>query len=355
MAGFFDPMKESISSFGQMINAPVLFDWDTAAARQDARTGAVRNGEVKRSVSSVAGRSAINQTATMPKVLGGFRIQTPGAVGAPGIVGGAPLDENGIATGANTANGSFTSDPTVLAQRQALARVQKLRGDIKGRAPELEAAFNALFGDMDNLARDKSAEIERKAGENINDLTGQYTASIPGIESSYAALGAGDSTDTRDAKISAKTGYEKSVKQVGDNKDADLAKVGQYANESKAKWSADKDSMLRLISRVDETENEGDLNTARNEVENKLGTLNADRATLTTDAGARGKLSEITKDGGRYEAAKAALDNVLKSSLSGGVKQAAVEAISNSADLDDEDKQRIKLEYGNVYDTPDQV
>lgn len=349
MAGFFDPMKESISSFGQMINAPVLFDWDTKAARLDARTGAVRNGEVKRNVNSVAGQSAINQTVNMPKVLGGLPIRTAAGAGPTAVPGGPTYDENGIVTGyTNGATGGYV-DPATAA---AMARVNKLRGDIKGRAPELEAAFNALFGDMDNLARDKSAEIERKAGENINELTEQYTASIPGIESSYAALGAGDSTDTRDAKIGAKTGFEKSVKQVGEAKDADLTKVGQYANESKAKWNADKDSMLRLISRVDETENEGDLNTARNEVENKLGTLNADRATLTTDAGARGKLSEITKDSSRYDSAKAALDNVLKSSLSGGVKQAAVEAISNSADLDEEDKQRIKLEYGNVYDTP---
>lgn len=232
------------------------------------------------------------------------------------------------------------------------ARIGSLRGDIKNKQGAVMAAYDQLFGDLDNLGRDRSRTVEEDAGKNIGKLTQQYTSAIPGIESSYSAIGAGDSTDTRDAKIGAKQGFDDSVEEVGKTKDADLAKIGQYINESKGKYGADKDSILRLISRVDETEDEGDLNAARNSVEDKLGTLGAERATLGTDAGARGQLSSITADAGRFDSVKSSLDNILASSLSGGVKAAAVQAIADSADLSPEDKEKVKLQYGNVYNAP---
>lgn len=247
---------------------------------------------------------------------------------------------------------SSTYDPNAAAAAANAARIAGLRGDITGKRDAIMAAYNALFGDVKNLAKSQSADVERKAGENINDLTQSYTSSIPQIESSYAAVGAGDSTDTRDAKIGAKSGFDKSVKEVGENKADDLAKIGQYVDENTANWMADRDSIMRLIDRVGDTEDVGDLNEARNTVENKLGTLGATRATLDTEKGARGKLSDITADNGRFAAIKDSLDKIVNSSLSGGVKAAAVQAVSDSADLTEADKQKVKQMYGDVYNAP---
>lgn len=236
-----------------------------------------------------------------------------------------------------------------------VARIQSLRGGVLGKHQAALDAYNALFGDIDNLARERSGEIERKAGDDINELTSQYTGSIPGIENSYAAVGAANSTDTSDAKDKAKSGFDKSVKTVGENKQADLAKVGSYVSEQKAKWNADRDSINRLMGRVNETEDEGDLRSSRNEVEDKIGSLGAERATLNTDSGARGQLSQLTGDNGRFDAIKGSLDNIMQSSMAGGVKQAAVQAVMDSSDLNDEEKNKVKQLYGNVYDAPNQV
>lgn len=247
-------------------------------------------------------------------------------------------------------------DPVAAQQRAAenarLQRVGALRSEITSRNQAIMDAYNALFGDMDNVVRERSSEVERKAGRDIEELTSQYTGSIPGLVSSYAAVGAADSTDTADAKDKAKAGFDKSVETVGENKKADLAKIGSYANEQKAKWNADRDSISRLMGRVGETEDEGDLRSSRNQVEDKIGALGAERASLTTDQGARGKLSEITADAGRFDAVKSALDNVINSSLAGGVKAAAVQAVMDSSDLSEEDKNKVKTMYGNVYDAP---
>jgi hypothetical protein len=287
---------------------------------------------------------------------GGVRTWGNAAPTAPKVNVPAPApggDTTGGGTGGSFNGGSIASfDPEALAKAQAAAKVAQLRGDIKGKRQAIQDAYNALFGDIDTLARDRSAEVEKKAGKNIEDLTDQYTQALPGIDNSFAALGAGDSTDTRDAKIKAKSGFDKSVEEVGETKKQDLSKIGTYVNENKGKWNAERDSVLRLIDRVDDTEDVGDLNEARNTVENKTGELGSTRATLMTDDGARGKLSEITQDGGRYEAIKGSLDNIIKSSMSGGVKAAAVQAIADSSDLSDEEKEKVKVEYGNVYNAP---
>lgn len=270
----------------------------------------------------------------------------------------ARISEGNLVSGGGSIGGGSASAAQIMAAQQEaerMAQVRALRDAISGRRGDVESAYKLLFGDLDRLARDRASDVERTAGENINKLTEQYTASLPGIESSYAALGAGDSTDTRDAKIGAKTGYESGVKEVGKNKESDLAKIGNYVGETKAGFDADRASILRMIGRVGDTEDLGDLRAARNSVEDKLDSAKAGRAKLNTDEGARGQLSKITDDAGRFDSIKAALDNVMNSSMSGGVKAAAVQAISNSSDLTDEDKQKIKLQYGNVYDTPAQA
>lgn len=232
------------------------------------------------------------------------------------------------------------------------AMVDELRKAIKGNRPAIEEAYNALFGDLDSLARDRVSDIDRKLGENTAALTGQYTEALPALDQSYAAVGAFDSTNRGDARTKAKTGYEKSVKEVGDAAGEERTKVGQYVTENKAKYGADKDSVLRMIDRVDQTEDEGDLRQARNDVEGKFGDLGVQRATLQSDAGAKGALKGIGAGNERFNSIKASLDQIVNSSMANGVKAAAVEAVANSADLTDEDRQKIKLEYGQVYDTP---
>jgi len=87
----------------------------------------------------------------------------------------------------------------------------------------------------------------------------------------------------------------------------------------------------------------------RNDVEGNIDTAKTTRATLGTDEGARGTVSALTADNGRFDAAVTALDSIIKSSMSGSVKDAAVQAVTDSAGLNDEEKKKIQQTYGNVY------
>lgn len=224
-----------------------------------------------------------------------------------------------------------------------------LQNTITLTAQELQAAFDAIFGNLDNLLKARAGEVESGYGEKFNQIANDFAASLPAIEGSYAVVGADSSTDLRDANIKADEGFKKANKELETNKQGDLAKIGQYGIEQKAKYTADRDSVNRVAGRVGEVQDLGELRQTRNDFENKLGSVRADMGTLNTDEGARGKLSELTGDNGRFDSVKNALDSIVKGSMSGAVKEAAVKAVADSAGLSDEDKKKIQAQYGNTF------
>ena len=233
-------------------------------------------------------------------------------------------------------------DPAVLAAQAAAARTNELRGQVRGYQGDVDSIYNQLFSDLDLLIQSRAGEIDRTAGDSINKLTEQYTGAIPGIESSYAALGAGDSTDSTYAKVDAKKGYEDSLEDVGEQKAKDQATLGSYDETTRANFGADRDALARIFARLDETDNDQDLIDARNAVETKLGTARASKASLMTDEGLKGKIKGATDSSSRVGSIQSSLDNVLNSTLSGAVKQAAIAAAGTSAGLTDEEKNQIK-------------
>lgn len=234
------------------------------------------------------------------------------------------------------------------ADPDAAAR-EELRGRIRGRGSEIDAAYAALFGDLDNLIRARSQELDRDYGEQLERAGSQYAAYLPQIESSYSALGAANSTDLRDANLDAKSGFEDTTKTIGRNKEKDQSALGQFRRESEARFSADRDAARSAVSQADTTTDVNALRGFANQLEENLRGTGVTRATLGTEGEARQQLLGMTADGGRSEAAMNALDAILKSSMSGDVKSAAVEAITNAGGLTDEEKKRVQQQYGNVY------
>lgn len=265
------------------------------------------------------------------------------------------FDERGqtSSTGTNTPSGFGGGDSVSAAERARLAEEERmrnqLRSEITARGADVDSIYNQLFSDLDTLLRDRDAQLEEQYGTQLATATEQYTSAIPEIETSYAAIGASDSTDTSDAKTRAKKGFDETSRTIGENKKTDKTKLGQYGSEQRAKFTTDREAAQRNVGRAGETTDVDALRAMRNDLETNIGSAQNTRATLQTDAGARGEISRLTGDAGRFEAATNALDNIIKSSMSGAVKQAAVEAITNSAGLSDDEKKKVQQQYGNVY------
>lgn len=235
------------------------------------------------------------------------------------------------------------------ADAATLAELGALKSQIKGRAGDIDAIYNSLFGDVDNLLRARDQELTTQYAGQRSKATEQYVDALPAIDQSYSAIGSYDSTQRGDSRGKAKKGYEDTLGTIGTNEQADKAKLGQYGNEQKAKFTADRESAKRNLARVDETSDVSALRSMRNELEGNLDTAGVTRATLGTDGQAAQSLRSITGDNGRADAAINALDSIIKSSLGSDVKAAAVKAVTDSAGLSDEDKKRVQAQFGNVY------
>lgn len=248
--------------------------------------------------------------------------------------------------GGGGSRGPSTADKA--AAKEAAER-NAVRAEATARVQEILSAYDGLFGGLDTLLRDRAKTVETDYGEQFGTAAKQYADSLPMIESSYASLGAADSTDLRDADIKAEDGFKETNKTIKKNKEADLSKIGQYGSEQKAKWNADRDSVNRLNGRLAGVEDLGELRSSRNSLEEKLGSVRADSGTLNTDSGARGQLSGLTQDAGRFDSLTNALDAILKSSMGRGVKEAAVQSVADSGGLSETDKKKTQTMLGNTY------
>lgn len=272
--------------------------------------------------------------------------------------------ERAMAGGGGGGRGYAAPRRAAAPVRQAVPRVDpreaqenaergKLRGDIHARVNDLNALYNQLFGNLDNVAAERARELEDNYGEQLGKAAQKYADGVATIDNSYAALGSGDSTDRTYAKNSAKSGFEETNKQIKKNKEEDLAKLGNYVEGTKAKWRADHESANRLNGRADEVKDLTELRGGRNSIEDKIGNVKADIGNMNTEQGARGKLTELTGDGGRSDSLSSALDSILKSSLGGGMKEAAVDSIGNAAGANkgqiDEIKKKNAAQFGDAY------
>lgn len=257
---------------------------------------------------------------------------------------------SGSTLGATTSRPSYSTSPAVsAADAKEAAERKKLMGDIEGLSPEIDDIYGDLFQDLDALVKDRGLTLEEQYGEQLDKAGQQYTSAIPEIETSYAAIGADQSTDNTYAKNAAKEGFEDTTETIGKNKETDLAKLGQYSKEQRKKFEVDRDSARKNAERAKGTEDVDALRGFRNGLEEGIDSARVARSTLGTDEGARGEVSRITADSGRFEEASTALDNIIKSSVSGSTKEAAVKAIVDNAGLSDDEKEKVNKLYGNVY------
>lgn len=236
-----------------------------------------------------------------------------------------------------------------IAEAQSAAKVNKLRGDIHGKGNSLLSIYDQMFGNLDNLLKERADQTEGDYGKQFKQAADQYAQSIPEIQNSYASVGASNSTDTADAKDKAKVGFDNTNATIGKNKQDDLTKVAQYGTQQKAKIQSSKDAAARNIGKADQVTDEQALTDLGNTLDTSTDTAKADLATLGTDSGARGQLASLTGDNGRFQQATNALDSIIKSSMGGAVKQAAVQSIVDNAGLTDDQKKQVQLQYGNVY------
>lgn len=259
---------------------------------------------------------------------------------APGTANDTGINATGTDSTGNGGGGTVDKDAATRA---------KLRARIAASGQGIDAAYQDLFGQLENLIKSRDAQLEEQYGKQFKTASDTYAASIPDIENSYAAIGASDSTDQADAKTKADKGFQDTTATIGENKAKDKAALGQYDLEQKAKIGADKAAAQQAVSSAGDTTDVSSLLSLANGLDTNLSNTGVTKATLAPDASAQQDITSLTADNGRYQSAIDALDSVIKSSMSGATKAAAVKAITDSSGLSEAEKKKVNDLYGNVY------
>lgn len=260
----------------------------------------------------------------------------------PNLISQANQENQGYIQAGGGGGGTVQVDPDAALRAD-------YRNRIAGRAGDIDAAYDVLFGDLTDLITSRSQTLDQDYAGQLTKAGDQYAAYLPKIESSYSALGAANSTDLRDANLDAKGGFEDTVETIGKNKEKDQSALGQFQRESEARFGADRAAAHAAIASAADTTDVNALRGLYNDIDTNIRQAGVTRATLGTDGSARQQLLDMTADSGRFNEAINALDSILKSSMSGDVKAAAVQAITNSSGLSDDEKKRVQQQYGNVY------
>ena len=258
----------------------------------------------------------------------------------------------GSTTTSNFGSGTTKTQSEINAELKAAqdaADRTRFKGEIAGKTQSVEDVYASLFGDTNSLVTARDAELETQYGDQFKKAGDQYADAIPQIETSYASLGAADSTDNTYAKVGAKKGFEDTTKTIGDNKKTDKAALGKYKIDNDAKTTQDRDAARQFITNAASTNDVDALRSGSASLTSNIAGATATRASLATDDAGRKTVSDLTKDGGRFDSTINALDGILKSSLSGSVKNAAVKAVTENSGLSDEEKAKVQATYGNVY------
>lgn len=147
---------------------------------------------------------------------GFYRIQDPSQPLGGGETLAATDEKNTLPDYSGYSGGSGnTKSAAEIAREEAEAKEAKERktllGDINSLSPEIDDIYGDLFKDLDTLVKDRGLTLEEQYGEQLEKAGLQYTSAIPEIETSYAAIGADQSTDNTYAKNKAKEGFEETT------------------------------------------------------------------------------------------------------------------------------------------------
>ena len=216
------------------------------------------------------------------------------------------------------------------------ARIQQSRDAITGLVGSITGVYDALYGDINNVAKDKTAQLETKYGREIGNLTDEFNSQFPLIGQNYAGRGAYDSGYRIEAEDRATGGYKRSLGDINYNKKQDLSKLGQEIAVTQADINANKGGVQAILAQIGAINDENALTNLRNELDTKLRTVQASRAGNMSQSAYMQRLNQTVPGAARAGEIRANLQNVLKSAIPTALKRSVATQLVNGAGVDPE-------------------
>lgn len=214
---------------------------------------------------------------------------------------------------------------------QRASEAAKFRTQVGSLVKNITGVYDALYGDVDVAASEKSKAIAKRYSDDESSLTGQFNEQFPLIGNAYAGRGTYDSSYRVNKEEGAKGAYGSSLQKLSSGREDDLAEVGRYIAEQRAGFGAQKKGLDNILEDIDLEENPDNLRSLRNKLDARLNDLEASRAGLRSRKSYLSTLNSRVPEGNRIVGIQDSLGNVLRSAVPGSVKkQIGAQLIQNS-------------------------
>lgn len=290
---------------------------------------------------------------------GGLTIQSPYSSGGLTYnTGGEPIPTNNIPRddiggGGNNGNGGGAGVQQT-AQQQEAAKLKKGRDSVTSLVNSIRGVYDALYGNLDTAAADKSQLINQRFDTENQSLTDQFQSQFGNIGRAFASRGAFDSGFRQTAEADAQKQFGGAIDQQNVLREGELAGVGQYLEEGRAGIQGGRDSLNLTLDQVAQSENVDEINQVINQ-------LQARKVELQTQAAGTGpqnfylqQLASEVPSSSRLAQARADITNIVSAQIPAPVKQQIISNLVRSSSLSAQEKEALLAEF-TVTEQEEQV
>lgn len=244
------------------------------------------------------------------------------------------------------------SDPAAVAAAAEVARVAAARGDVSNRIQQIKDIYNSRYGKVDKLAGEQTTKLNDRFGNESKDLLGQIDTQNQGIGAAHAAGGTYDSSYRANNQDTVTHEGQSQIRDLGQELQDNVAKVGQWLSKSKAGLNAGKSQYDSVLASLADETNPDTLLSLRNQLDAQIAKLQASEADYNTNGQNAQALEAVAPSSKRVVQLKTNLQSILAGSSSPSMKLAIGNALIQNSDLTPEEQQRLLLSFqGDVGQT----
>lgn len=249
----------------------------------------------------------------------------------------------GVTLGART---GFTADE-IAAQQAAAAEAQRaaeaarLRGQVTDLINAIRGTYDQRYGKIDASAGEQIGKLNERYANESGDVTRQVGAENEKIGAAHASSGTFDSSYRGNNVDTVTNAGKAQIRDLGTELADNTGKVGAWVASSKGGINAQKSGLDKIVSRLAETTDVGELTSLRAELDGRISQLQGEEADYNSAAQNAAALESVAPTTSRAVQLKTTLSQIISGNAPASQKAAIGQQLITSAGLDPEEAQAL--------------
>lgn len=237
--------------------------------------------------------------------------------------------------------GSGGYDPAAAQAAADEAKRGQLRSDASNLIQTLTGAYDSLFGNAKSAAASQNKALSDRYNTEVGGLTEQFNQELPKVGRGYAARGTYDSSYRGDAEQQATTGFNNQIQDIGTQRDADAAKIGQFVAEKQGMVDSEKGLLQKMLGDLPNVTDLNELTQLKQQIDRKIADTQAAAAGVQSEQAYRDKLNTIAPSADRLAGLQTTLSNIVNGAAPGPLKRAVAQQVIGSSGLSKEEQDQL--------------